>query len=150
MLSQCGTMPASIANLFSQHANGGKTAPIDRLEHVFLGLLDIFEHSYVIFDALDEPPRDVRKTELVPFLGSLMSKKCPGLHLMVTSRPEYDIQSSMGNIDPVCIDLSTGLVNDDIRTYIRRFLEQDADLNPWDSKILKNIEHSLVSRANGM
>lgn len=142
-------MPTSIANLFSQHANGGMTAPIDHLGHVFLGLLDIFEHSYVIVDALDEPPRDVRKTELVPFLESLMRKKCPGLHLMVTSRPESDIQLSMGNIGPICIDLSTGLVNDDIRMHIRHILE-DTDLKLWDTKILETIELSLVSRANGM
>lgn len=143
-------MPASIVNLFSEHANSGMTAPIDRLEHVFSGLLDLFEHSYVVIDALDEPYRDVRKTELLPFLDLLIRKKCPSLHLMVTSRPESDIQCSMESLDPVRVDLSNGLVGADIRTHICHILEHDTDLKLWDTGIRKTIELSLTKRANGM
>ncbi|EIM86386.1 uncharacterized protein STEHIDRAFT_110908 [Stereum hirsutum FP-91666 SS1] len=150
MLSQCSTMPASIANLFSEHANSGMTAPIDHLEHVFSGLLDLFEHSYVVIDALDEPSRDMRKTELLPFLDLLIRKKCPSLHLMVTSRPESDIQLSMESLDPSLVDLSTGLVEDDIKMCIRRFLDQDMDFKLWDAEFLDSIELSLTERANGM
>lgn len=150
MLEKCATIPAAITSLFSQCSNGMRTASISDLDGVLFELLRRFEHSYVIVDALDEPPYDPQRKAILPFIRSLVREEYSGLHFMVTSRKERDIQAFFESIDHVPIDISTGLIEDDISMYIRDVLEQDPELKQWGTRVHNKIEYSLTERANGM
>lgn len=93
---------------------------------------------------------NTRKKELSPFLTSLVHQKHAGTYIMVTSRPEYDIQRSFENTDHIAVDISAGLIKDDIVKYVRHTLDNDDDLRHWDSTMRSRIERSLTDRAHNM
>lgn len=101
-------------------------------------------------DAIDEPSHDIRKTELFPFLISLIYSEHSGLHIMVTSRMEYNIQRFFEQTDHVALDISAGLIKDDIAKHIIHTLDEDDDLKQWDKATRSRIEQSLINRADNM
>ena len=70
--------------------------------------------SYIVLDALDEC---TQRAELVEIFETMMGWKVPNLHLLVTSRREHDIESSLkGYVDPrnsIC--LQSEVVDQDIQ-----------------------------------
>lgn len=150
ILSRSATIPAPLSDLFSRCSNGRRIAPIEDLKFVLFECARIFDDVYIVIDALDEPPPDVRRTDLLPFLESLLHAKLPGLHLMVTSRKELDIREFFERTDHVPIDISTGHINDDITMHIRSVLSQDSRLKQRPTEIHALIELELTERANGM
>jgi hypothetical protein len=76
------------------------------------------------------------------------------VHILATSRREKDIEESL---DPLVNDqkkvcIQSVLVNDDIRAYIRKRLQNDQRLKRWRNKpeVLQEIEMKLMGKADGM
>jgi hypothetical protein len=76
------------------------------------------------------------------------------LHLLVTSRRERDIESSLeGFVDlqnRIC--LQSELVDIDIQRYVQQRLSDDNSLRKWDkdATIRQEIEAALMKGARGM
>jgi hypothetical protein len=80
-------------------------------------MIQEFPETYIILDALDEY---TDRTELMAILKRITRLKLKGSHLLVTSRKERDIESSLETImntqNAIC--LQSELVNRDIYIYI--------------------------------
>ncbi|KAF2740332.1 hypothetical protein EJ04DRAFT_424663 [Polyplosphaeria fusca] len=106
---------------------------------------------YVVLDALDEC---VQRVELMETLEMIAGWKLQNVRLLVTSRKERDIESSLrGLVDVqnrVC--LQSTIVDEDIQRYVRHRLSTDKDLNKWnkDAVISREIEDVLRDGAHGM
>ena len=76
------------------------------------------------------------------------------LHFLVTSRPETDIKSAMedGTTFRQAIPIDSQLVKDDIHSYVRNCLQQDARLKRWrkNIQVQEKIENVLTEKANVM
>jgi hypothetical protein len=110
-----------------------------------------FPQTYIVLDALDEC---TDRTELMAILERIAGLKLEGSHLLVTSRKERDIESSLETIvdthNTIC--LQSELVDRDIRTYVRQRLSNDKSLSKWhkDPSIRHEIETALMKGAQGM
>jgi archaellum biogenesis ATPase FlaH len=144
-------MPSSLDMLFSSCKNGQRQPSLDGLLDVVRNLIREFQHVYIILDALDEC---TDRAELLATLQIIADWKDDALHLLVTSRKEQDIESSLENIvdtqNTIC--LLSELVDKDIFKYIRQRLSVDKKLNKWqkDPEIRYEIEIPLMKGAHGM
>lgn len=124
---------------------------LDSLLEVMSFILQEFPESFIILDALDECNARI---ELMTLLERIIKLKFEGLHLLVTSRKERDIEVSLEPIvDPQnIICLQNELVDRDIHTYIRQRLSNDQSLNKWqkDPNLADEIDTTLTNGAHGM
>ncbi|KAL1613693.1 hypothetical protein SLS54_010390 [Diplodia seriata] len=108
---------------------------------------------WIVLDALDECPNRTQKSNegLLSWLERLMASQQTNVHLLVTSRPEHDIESAIGKWarKQDTIPIQGQLVTDDIRSYVHTWIKQ---LTRWESKreIQDEIETTLVEKADGM
>jgi hypothetical protein len=76
------------------------------------------------------------------------------LHLLVTGRKEWDIESTLRGFvdDQSRMCLQSTLVDKDIQRYVRQRLFEDKRLRKWekDASIMGKIETALMSGAKGM
>lgn len=75
-------------------------------------------------------------------------------HLLVTSRPEQDIESAIKDHtnEQEIIPIKSDLIEYDIRNYVHARIREDVDLRRWKSRpnIQSEIETTLLMKANGM
>ena len=110
-------------------------------------MLQGFQHSHVILDALDECRQ---REDLLLLIEEVMSWKLGNLHLLATSRKEEDISDYLDPLvtDQICIQ--SALVEADIRVHIQERLQNDRNLKKWPANVKDEIESTLISGANGM
>jgi hypothetical protein len=86
--------------------------------------------SYIMLDALDEC---TQRAELMEIFETMVGWKVPNLHLLVTSRRERDIESSLeGFVGPQnSICLQSEVVDKDIQRYVQQRLSDDKRLRKW-------------------
>lgn len=75
-------------------------------------------------------------------------------HILVTSRPEQDIESAVKHHihEQDIIPIQSDLIEEDIRNYVHVRVRKDERLNRWHSRpdIQTEIETTLLKKANGM
>jgi hypothetical protein len=105
----------------------------------------------IVLDALDEC---AQRTDLLDILETLAGWQHENLHILMTSRKERDIESSLaeylGETDVIC--LQSEVVDGDIQRYVRQRSSHDKSLVKWnrDLAIKQEIEAVLMSKARGM
>lgn len=150
-LSQQSIMiPASLNSLYSSCENGQQQPLLDALLTVMQQMMQEIPHVYALLDALDECSQ---RAELMDILETMAGWQLQNLHLLVTSRRERDIESSLeGFIDRrniIC--LQSHLVDKDIERYVRQRLSDDKSLRKWETPAIRqDIEAALMKGANGM
>jgi len=86
-----------------------------------------FTQVYVVLDALDEC---TQRLELMDVLKTVARWQLNNLHLLMTSRKERDIESSLENYveeeDTVC--LQRNVVDQDIQQYVQQRLSDNKGL----------------------
>jgi len=120
---------------------------VNRLfEYIFiepLSKIKSFEKNIVIIiDALDEATKDL-KNDLVNLIIADFHKTPSWLKLVVTTRPEQDIERSLKHLNPIIIDNNSKENIDDIRGFIELNLKNE--LKNYENQehiILKLIEKS--------
>ncbi|KAH8727306.1 ankyrin repeat-containing domain protein [Phaeosphaeriaceae sp. PMI808] len=151
LLEQCPNIPTSLDTLFSSCENGQRRPTLDALLEVIHKMISEFRQSYIILDALDEC---ADRTELMDILETMTAWQLQNLHLLVTSRWERDLESSlkafMDRQNTICLE--SQLVDKDIRRYVRQRLSDDKSLTKWqkDPAIRQEIEIALTNGAHGM
>lgn len=151
LLNMKAKVPTSMYALFESCRNGHSQPTLHEvLEVVQQTLLD-FSHVYLVLDALDEC---AQRPGLLQLLKLIAEWKLPGLHLLLTSRKEWDIETSLGTYiaeeNTVC--LQSKVVDGDIQRYVRQRLSDDINLAKWskDAEIKQEIEIALMRGALGM
>jgi hypothetical protein len=105
----------------------------------------------VVLDTLDEC--QTRK-ELLSWIKEFVTSSCKDIHLIITSRREEDIESSLIRWMRVekFVSIQRVTVNEDILAYVRKRVQTDKGLRRWQSRqeVQKEIETKLMEKVDGM
>jgi hypothetical protein len=153
---RCTDAHTSLDSLFSSHENGRHQPSCDSLCRVFLQMVDQVKEVYVVLDALDEchTRKGSNFEGLLSWIEILLQSGQRNLNLLVTSRPEHDIELVLRKMakNEDIVPIQSKLIDDDIRSYVHTRVRQGKGLRRWDSRpdVLEEIEVQLMEKANGM
>jgi hypothetical protein len=159
LLQRSVVIPKGVNALFSSCENGNRQPSLHALLEVTSQVMQQFTQVYVVLDALDEC---TQRSELMDMLETMAGwqleteagRQLDNLHLLMTSRKEWDIEKSLEGYvegdDAVC--LQRDVVDQDIQRYVQRRLRDDKGLAKWnkDAVIKQEIEVALMCGARGM
>ncbi|XP_014554045.1 hypothetical protein COCVIDRAFT_106056 [Bipolaris victoriae FI3] len=144
-------IPKGVNALFSACADRGQQPSLRALLELIPQVIQQFTHVYVVLDALDEC---TKRQELMDMLEMVAGWQLDNLHLLMTSRKERDIESSLEIYikEEYTICLQKDVVDGDIQRYVQRRLSDDKNLAKWnkDTAIRQEIEATLMHGARGM
>ena len=140
-------MPKVLVDLYACCGNGHEEPTLDDLQNTLHRLLNGFSSAFIILDALDEC---AEREKILDWIQTLIFKKDLNLrlHLMVTSRPEQEIEDKFKSCDN--LDLAEESENHDLISYLDYQLENDSDLQKWNSETQEQIKWILKEKADGM
>ena len=138
--SRHGGITEKLTDLY-KHCGEVQQPSDEQLQKVLRDILDGFSQSYIIIDALDECTEREKTLNWVDGLISDTSRKAANLHIVVTSRPERDINAIFAALDPFSIDVGEANTKD-IAEYLK--LQMASKFTKYDeitrSKILSELE----------
>jgi len=142
--------------LYSSYEDGRRQPTIESLCKVLLHMIEQVEEVWLVLDALDEcctrkgPPTE----GVLSWIREVLNSEQGNVHLLVTSRPEQDIESEVmefADNDDI-VPIQSSLITDDIRAYVRTRVREDNALKRWRSRsdVQDEIETRLTNKAKGM
>lgn len=145
--AQCPHPCEPLQSAYSRSQNGQKQPIIDDITAILRQILEAFNATYILLDALDEcTDRD----DLLEFIETLMGWNIDKLHILTTSRKENDIAASLKSLVTFQLCIQSALVDADIRVHILERLSSDPKLKKWPPGVQKEIEDALMRGAKGM
>ena len=105
----CGVL----SRLYSAHDDGVRKPSDDVLKQCLEDMLLLPAHGpvYLIIDALDECPNNfgmpTSREDVLNLVNGLVNMRLPNLHICVTSRPEFDIQTAFEPLTSLCVSLAS-------------------------------------------
>ena len=146
---QCETLPKALNDLYERCSSGFGRPALRSLHETLRLILDDFHHVYLIVDALDEC---TERGALLTWINKITEWKVGNLHLLVTSRPEPEIEKRLQSLEPVRVCLENQFVDRDIAVYIDSVLHDDQQPMAWkdDVDTCKIVKSSLSQKAQGM
>jgi hypothetical protein len=151
LLQRSVVIPKDVDALFSFCENGQRQPSLHALLEATRQAMQESAYVYVVLDALDEC---TQRPELMDVLKTVVGWQLDNLHLLMTSRKERDIESSLEEYikeeDAVC--LQRDVVDKDIQRYVQQRLSKDKGLAKWnkDAAIRQEIETAMMRGAHGM
>ena len=149
--SQLGSTPQSLEALYLSCENGQRQPRSDMLLVTLHQMMESFEETFIILDALDECSE---RQELLDDIEEFDSWTDVNLHILCTSRREKDIEDRIESLahDEGKIRIDSIHVNHDIRAYVHEKLQTDLTLKRWNKepKVQQEIENALMEKADGM
>ncbi|KAL6808739.1 pfs domain-containing protein [Trichoderma camerunense] len=144
-------------SLYDSSGKGTTQPSADGLFATFETMLQHAGEIYVILDALDEcqPRKEYPNGGLLTLIEALVISQQTNIHLLVTSRPEQDIASSIQSWarKQDIVPVQRGRVADDIVAYVKaRVRNNKGPLKRWNERpeVQDEIETILSKKANGM
>ena len=140
-------MPKVLENLYAHCGNGHQEPTLGELENTLKRILGGFSSTFIILDALDEC---TEREKLLNWIQTVILGKDMnlGLHLIATSRPEQEIEDKFKSYD--YLDLVKESENHDLVAYLDYQLQNDSDLQKWNSDTQDQIKLTLMKQADGM
>ena len=134
-------------NLYAHCGNGHQEPTLNDLQNTLHSILDGFSSTFIILDALDEC---TEREKILNWVQTFILQKDTnlGLHLMVTSRPEHEIEDKFKSYH--YLDLVEESTNHDLVAYLNYKLQNDSALQKWDSETQEQIKLRLMEQADGM
>jgi hypothetical protein len=140
-------VPQDLVDLYACCGNGHQEPTLDDLQNTLHRILDGFSSSFIILDALDEcADRGKLLSWIQTFILEIAINL--GLRLIVTSRPEQEIEDKFKSAH--YLDLVEESENHDLRAYLDYQLQNDPELQKWDCDTHKQIKLTLMEQADGM
>ena len=142
-----GGVPKVLMNLHARCGNGHQDPTLDDLQNTLQSILDGFSSTFIILDALDEC---VEREKLLTWIHTFILEKDMnlGLHLIATSHLEQEIEAKFKYYH--YLDLVEESDNHDLMAYLDYQLQNDSDLQKWNSEIQEQIKLTLMKQADGM
>ena len=142
-----GRVPKLLVDLYARCVNGHQEPTLDDLQNALQKILDGFNSTFIILDALDEC---AEREKLLNWIQTFILENDINLelHLMVTSRPEQEIQDKFKTCH--YLDLVEESENHDLRAYVDYQLQNNSDLQKWDFDTQDQIKSILIEKADGM
>jgi hypothetical protein len=141
-----GKIPVELANLY-ERCNDHQPS-VNQLEKTLRDILNRFPYAYIVIDALDECTEREMTLNWVNKLVAGTDWKAENLHIVVTSRPESNIEEVFKGLDPHPIDVGETDENQDIMKYLK-FQMAKSKFKKYDENTQRKIESGLVKGAEG-
>ena len=140
-------MPKVLVNLYARCGNGHQEPTLDDLQNTLQRILDGFSSTFIILDALDEC---AEREKLLNWIETFILEKDIniGLHLIVTSCPEQEIEDKLRSYH--YLDLVEESEKHDLAVYLDYQLQNDSNLQKWNSDIKEQMKLTLMKQADGM
>ncbi|KIW29891.1 uncharacterized protein PV07_05677 [Cladophialophora immunda] len=147
------TLPDQVQAMYARHRPAGSNPTIEESTSALYAVIDhLAKDVYIILDALDEYPENAnnaQRKKMLKMIAQMVDGRFQNLHILATSRKEWDIEAALGNLANGGVPIQGPWVDSDIRRYIRSCLEENP-LSRWPDKIKASIETRLSEGANGM
>jgi hypothetical protein len=145
---QSQSIPRALESLFVSKMDGQQQPMAGELLTTLRQMVCELDETFIILDGLDEC-RD--RQQLLATIEEIVGWKCKGLHILVTSRREKDIEEWLKPLinNENKIPLQGAQVNNDIRSYIHKRLQTDWWLKKWQMQSM-DIETMLMGKVDGM
>ncbi|KAJ4134005.1 hypothetical protein NW765_008033 [Fusarium oxysporum] len=143
-----------ITSLHSKCGGGSSQATVEQLKFTFREMLSVGGEAFIVIDALDEyQNRSTQRDELLTWIKSFRNEPV-NTHLLVTSRPEHDIKTSIetwADSDSI-ISLKTDNVGRDISEYICDVVTKSTSFRRWhgQTSTQDDIVNTLTAKADGV
>ena len=147
----------TLFSLYSAHKNATET-PTDRsLAECLKDMLTITGRApiYLVIDALDECPNDSgipsSRERVLEVVKELIELRHTNLRLCITSRPEFDISTTLKPLASQQISLhdESGQKHD-IIDYVTSVLHSDKKMKKWRDVDKNMVVEKLSEKADGM
>ena len=140
-----GGIPPELADLYK---NCGVLQPLDdQLQDTLRDVLNGFSDAYIVIDALDECTDRNSALNWVKTLLADTDHKARNLHIVITSRPEPDIEENFEALHPDLIDVGKAVSNKDILKYLE--LQMESKFKKYDENTRNKIKLGLAKRSDG-
>ncbi|KAN0129873.1 hypothetical protein V8E53_012345, partial [Lactarius tabidus] len=143
--------------LYSAHKQGSEQPTEDSLAECLKNMLVTMGQVpiYLIMDALDECPNDSgipsSREKMLELVNQLVGLHLPNLRLCVTSRPEFDIRTTLRPLatQQVSLQDESGQ-KQDINDYITSVVHSDVRMKRWRDNDKTMVIEKLTAKADGM
>ena len=128
----------ALFSLYSAHKQGSEQPTDDSLARCLKDMLTIMGQVpiYLIMDALDECPNDSgipsSREKVLELVKELVGLRHPNLRLCVTSRPEFDIRTTLEPLATQQVSLhDESGQKQDINDYVTSVVRSDERMKRW-------------------
>ena len=143
--------------LYSEHQDGSQQPNHASLLRCLKSMLAIVGSGlvYLVVDALDECPNDSgmpsSRERTLTTLKELVELHHSNLRLCVTSRPEYDIRTTLEPLAAQQVSLHDECgQKQDINNYITSVVHSDGKMKKWRDAEKDMVIQKLTAKADGM
>ena len=145
------------SRLYLDHDEGAQQPSDDTLFECLTEMLNVQGQpaTYLIIDALDECPSisgmPTAREKVLEFLEDLVGLSLPNVHICVSSRPEFDIRTSLEPLASFRVLLDDeGGQKADISGYIKSVVHSDRRIRKWSAENKQLVIDTLSDKADGM
>ncbi|KAH9038414.1 hypothetical protein EDB84DRAFT_1437191 [Lactarius hengduanensis] len=154
---QSDTFCDALSSLYSAHKRGSEQPTVASLVQCLKDMLAAMEQVpiYLIIDALDESPNDSgipsSREKVLELVKELVDLHHPNLRLCITSRPEYDIRTTLEPLvtQQVSLHDESGQ-KQDISDYVIFVVRSDRRMKRWRDDDKDAVIENLTEKADGM
>jgi hypothetical protein len=146
-----------LLGLHSAHQDGSEQPTDDSLARCLKDMLTVVGPVpiYLIVDALDECPNDsgipTSREKVLQLVEELVGLRHPNLRLCITSRPEFDIRTTLGPLATQQVSLhDESGQKQDINDYVTSVVRSDVRMKRWRDDEKTMVIDKLTEKADGM
>jgi len=154
---QSDTFCDALSSLYSAHKRGSEQPTNDSLIECLKNMLTKAgqKQIYFVIDALDECPNDLgipsSREKILNLVKELVGLRHQNLRLCVTSRPEFDIRTTLEPLatQQVSLHKESGQ-KQDIIDYVTAVVRSDQKMKRWRDEVQDMVIQKLTEKADGM
>ncbi|KAL8942148.1 MAG: hypothetical protein Q9216_001833 [Gyalolechia sp. 2 TL-2023] len=144
------SLPLPVQEMCAKYrASGHQPTTKALLATLHSAIESIRKKTFLVLDALDEYP-EISRQELIDAIKLLAESEHGDIHVLVTSRREFDIEHALSSIATQQVVIQGPAIDNDIRMHVRATLVEDARFGRLLPSMKETIEVRLVSKAQGM
>ncbi len=154
---QSDTFCDALSSLYLAHRRGSEQPTNDSLTECLKNMLTTAGQTqiYLVLDALDECPNDLgipsSREKVLNLVKELVGLRHQNLRLCVTSRPEFDIRTTLEPLATQQVSLhDESGQKEDIVNYVTAVVRSDQKMKRWRDDIQDMVIQKLTERADGM
>ena len=147
----------ALFSLFTLHKRGSEQPTDDSLARCLEDMLAMMKQVpiYIVMDALDECPNDSgipsSREKVLELVRDLVELRHPNLRICITSRPEFDIRSTLESLASQQLSLhDEGGQKQDIVDYVTFVVGSDRKMKRWRDDEKNMVIEKLTDKADGM
>ncbi|KAH0538896.1 hypothetical protein FGG08_004552 [Glutinoglossum americanum] len=146
-------LPRAFHDLYNRYKLDSEP-PIEELRAAFISVVAESKSTYIVIDALDECPGRRDRKDILEFLATVVDVASSNAHILITSRPEGDISTTMNSLSLpsglIQVPIQNSQVDGDVKKHVQKWVAEHSDYNQWGVDIQELIISELTAKSNGV